>query len=59
MMDELPGRLTFDRYEDFGIFGKGAVTDEKWADFWAYMCERYTDWAIANVEYVDEEEDDA
>jgi len=29
------------------------MTDEKWADFWAYMCERYTDWAVSNLELDD------
>ena len=56
MSDELPRRMTFDRDEDFAMYGQAAITDEKWADFWKFMYERYTDWAVSNVEYADDDE---
>ena len=54
-MSEYPRVLTFDRDNDFMMYS-AKLTDEKWADFWKFMCERWQDWAVSHLELVDEED---
>lgn len=57
-MSDLPRTLTFDRDEDFTAYSSAKMTDEKWQNFWKFMCERYQDWAVSNMELDDEDECD-